>query len=71
VNKSKKSELINNYIFKSLIKLNALFNLNIIFYKYNKNNIYGDWGLGIGDWGLGIGPNPQSPIPIPNPQSPN
>jgi len=27
----------------------------------------GDWGLGIGDWGLGIGPNPQSPIPIPNP----
>ena len=28
----------------------------------------GDWGLGIGDWGLGIGPNPQSPIPIPNPQ---
>ena len=30
----------------------------------------GDWGLGIGDWGLGIGPNPQSPIPIPNPQSP-
>ena len=28
----------------------------------------GDWGLGI--WGLGIGPNPQSPIPIPNPQSP-
>jgi len=34
----------------------------------NKNNKYGDWGLGIGDWGLGIGPNPQSPIP--NPQSP-
>jgi len=30
----------------------------------------GDWGLGIGDWGLGIGANPQSPIPIPNPQSP-
>ena len=32
----------------------------------------GDWGLGIGDWGLGIGDwaNPQSPIPIPNPQSP-
>ena len=30
----------------------------------------GDWGLGIGDWGLGIGPNPQSPIPIPNPQYP-
>ena len=30
----------------------------------------GDWGLGIGDWGLGIGPNPQSPIPIPHPQSP-
>jgi len=30
----------------------------------------GDWGLGIGDWGLGIGPSPQSPIPIPNPQSP-
>jgi len=29
----------------------------------------GDWGLGIGDWGLGIGPNPQSPIPIPNPQN--
>jgi hypothetical protein len=29
---------------------------------------FGDWGLGIGDWGLGIGPNPQSPIPIPNPQ---
>ena len=28
----------------------------------------GDWGLGIGDWGLGIGPNPQSPIPNPNPQ---
>jgi len=25
----------------------------------------GDWGLGIGDWGLA-----QSPIPIPNPQSP-
>ena len=24
--------------------------------------------MGIGDWGLGIGP--QSPIPIPNPQSP-
>ena len=40
MNKSKKSELINNYIFKSLIKLNALFNLNIIFYKYNKINIY-------------------------------
>jgi len=31
----------------------------------------GDWGLGIGDWGVGSGPNPQSPIPIPNPQSPN
>ena len=31
---------------------------------------HGDWGLGIGDWGLGIGPNPQSPSPIPNPQSP-
>jgi len=30
----------------------------------------GDWGLGIGDWGLGIGPNPQTPIPIPKPQSP-
>jgi hypothetical protein len=23
--------------------------------------------LGIGDWGLGIGPNPQSPIPNPQP----
>ena len=34
--------------------------------KYN-----GDWGLGIGDWGLGIGDWAQSPIPIPNPQSPN
>ena len=32
--------------------------------------IYGDWGLGIGDWGLGIGDWAQSPIPIPNPQSP-
>jgi len=31
----------------------------------------GDWGLGIGDWGLGIGPNPQSPIPIPNPHFSN
>ena len=30
----------------------------------------GDWGLGIGDWGLGIGDWAQSPIPIPNPQSP-
>ena len=28
------------------------------------------WGLGIGDWGLGIGDWAQSPIPIPNPQSP-
>jgi len=37
----------------------------IIFYK---NNLYGDWGLGIGDWGLGIGDWAQSPIP--NPQSP-
>ena len=27
----------------------------------------GDWGLGIGDWGLGPIPNPQSPVPIPNP----
>jgi len=36
----------------------------------NYIQINGDWGLGIGDWGLGIGPNPQSPIPIPNPQSP-
>jgi len=31
-----------------------------------------EWGLGIGDlgigdWGLGPIPNPQSPIPIPNP----
>jgi len=24
--------------------------------------------LGIGDWGLGPIPNPQSPIPIPNPK---
>ena len=30
----------------------------------------GIWGLGIGDWGLGIGDWAQSPIPIPNPQSP-
>ena len=32
--------------------------------KIKKNNIFGDWGLGIGDWGLGIGDwaNPQSPI---------
>ena len=28
------------------------------------------WGMGIGDWGLGIGDWAQSPIPIPNPQSP-
>jgi len=28
----------------------------------------GDWGFG--DWGLGIGPNPQSPIPNPQSQSP-
>ena len=27
--------------------------------------------LGIGDWGLGIGDWAQSPIPIPNPQSPS
>ena len=27
-------------------------------------------GMGIGDWGLGIGDWAQSPIPIPNPQSP-
>jgi len=33
-----------------------------------KNQIIGDWGLGIGDWGLGIGDWAQSPIP--NPQSP-
>jgi len=26
--------------------------------------------MGIGDWGLGIGDWAQSPIPIPNPQSP-
>ena len=24
--------------------------------------------MGIGDWGFGPIPNPQSPIPIPNPQ---
>ncbi len=29
------------------------------------NSNEGYWGLGIGDWGLA-----QSPIPIPNPQSP-
>jgi len=34
----------------------------------SKNNLKGDWGLGIGDWGLGIGDWAQSPIP--NPQSP-
>jgi len=26
--------------------------------------------IGIGDWGFGIGDWAQSPIPIPNPQSP-
>jgi len=36
--------------------------------KWNKDNLIGDWGLGIGDWGLGIGDWAQ--FPIPNPQSP-
>jgi hypothetical protein len=52
-----------------MIKINFFF----IKFKIKMNKILsfvGDWGLGIGDWGLGIGPNPQSPIPIPNPQSP-
>ena len=40
----------------------------IKFKKYFDNENY--WGLGIGDWGLGIGDWAQSPIPIPNPQSP-
>jgi len=31
----------------------------------------GDGGWGIGDWGLGPIPNPQSPIPIPNPHLKN
>ena len=48
---------------KNIIYLNT-FNKN----EKKKNNIIGDWGLGIGDWGLGPIPNPQSPIP--NPQSP-
>ena len=43
-------------MFKFYIKFELMFKMGI-----------GDWGLGIGDWGLGIGPNPQSPIPIPNP----
>ena len=47
---------------------NFIYFLIFIFNKVILLN--GDWGLGIGDWGLGIGPNPQSPIPIPNPQSP-
>jgi hypothetical protein len=50
------------------------FYLNIfLFIKPEINMILlrnGDWGLGIGDWGLGIGDWAQSPIPIPNPQSP-
>ena len=35
------------------------------------DNLILRWGLGmgIGDWGLGIGPNPQSPIPIIEPQN--
>ena len=41
--------------------------ISLIKRKFRNN---GDWGLGIGDWGLGIGPNPKSPIPNPNPQSP-
>jgi len=28
-----------------------------------RNNLFGDWGLGIGDWGLGIGDWAQYPIP--------
>jgi len=44
--------------------LNLIYNI----FGNKKENLIGDWGLGIGDWGLGIGPNPQSPIP--NPQSP-
>jgi hypothetical protein len=52
-------------IFKLLIILKYLFNINNFYYSYLLG--IGDWGLGIGDWGLGIGPNPQSPIP--NPQS--
>jgi hypothetical protein len=43
----------------------------IVIYAFKWGLGIGDWGLGIGDWGLGIGPNPQSPIPIPNPQSPD
>jgi len=27
--------------------------------------------MGIGDWGLGDWPNPQSPIPNPQPKKPN
>ena len=41
------------------------------FNSFNKlikiNSTIVNWGLGIGDWGLA---NPQSPSPIPNPQSP-
>jgi len=42
-------------------------------FKINNSMGIGDWGLGIGDWGLGPIPtpqipNPQSPIPISNPQ---
>ena len=28
-----------------------------------KEEIFGDWGLGIGDWAQSPIPNPQSPIP--------
>ena len=31
---------------------NLNFNFNQI---YDKEILFGDWGLGIGDWGLGIG----------------
>ena len=36
--------------------------------KCYKEELMGDWGLGIGDWGLGQSPipNPQSPIPNPH-----
>jgi len=59
---------MNLFYIHFLIFLFNLMSFNYIYFLKNKNNIYGDWGLGIGDWGLGIGDWAQSPIP--NPQSP-
>jgi hypothetical protein len=57
-----------NFIYFSIIYLLILKNLKRDLYILQNWGLgIGDWGLGIGDWGLGPIPNPQSPIPIPNP----